>query len=161
MMFNGCLSWQPAVFGGGCFQRAVNMSLARVCEEEAVKNCVLVGDATNPSFLTTKGGASAKNIAAMQAVAYGVGFLAVAFLLYVVMFGASSSGFIGTLHDQLTGCYCLRPIFRLCCGKRCAKFAHKMEDVCCWRPVQRRPHRAAPLARPTTGGTVRMHGSVQ
>ena len=70
----------------------------------------------------------------MQAVAYGVGFLAVAFLLYVVMFGASSSGFIGTLHDQLTGCYCLRPIFRLCCGKRCAKFAHKMEDVCCWRP---------------------------
>ena len=65
---------------------------------------------------------------------YGVGILVAGFLLYVCAFGASSSGFIGHLHDQLTGCYCLRPIFRLCFGKRCAAFCNKLEHACCWRP---------------------------
>ena len=41
------------------------------------------------------------------AAVYLVIFLVAGFLLYVCMFGASSSGVIGTLHDQLTGCYCL------------------------------------------------------
>jgi hypothetical protein len=59
------------------------------------------------------------------------------FLLYVCAFGASSSGFIGVLHEQLTGCFCLRPLFplfRLCCGPRCKKFFGSVETVFCWRP---------------------------
>ena len=68
------------------------------------------------------------------AAVYLVIFLVAGFLLYVCMFGASSSGVIGTLHDQLTGCYCLRPLLRLCCGPRCTRFWRQVEHTCCWRP---------------------------
>ena len=56
------------------------------------------------------------------------------FVLYVCMFGASSSGFIGYAHDVLTGCPCLRPIFRRCFGPRVRRAFDYVEDVCCWRP---------------------------
>ena len=60
--------------------------------------------------------------------------LLVPFLLYVLCFGGSSSGFIGQLHHQLAGCRCLQPLFRRICGPRCMRAASKVEDVCCWRP---------------------------
>ena len=65
---------------------------------------------------------------------WGVVLLITAFVLYVVMFGASSNGLIGVMHDWLTGCYCLRPIFRRVCGPRCQRFWRRIEHVCCWRP---------------------------
>ena len=67
-------------------------------------------------------------------VVYATVVILVGFLLYVCMFGASSSGVIGALHDQLTGCYCLRPCLRLCFGQRCARFFGRIEHICCWRP---------------------------
>ena len=66
--------------------------------------------------------------------AYVAAIVVVAFLLYVCAFGGSSSGVIGKLHDALTGCYCLRPLFRLCCGRRCARFWGTVEHACCWKP---------------------------
>ena len=57
--------------------------------------------------------------------------LAVGFILYTCMFGASSTGFIGTLHHN---CFYLRPLLKLCFGPRCGRFASKIEYVCCWRP---------------------------
>jgi len=60
--------------------------------------------------------------------------LAIGFLLYVLMFGASSTGFIGKMHEFLCGCYCLRPITRRLCGPRCQSVMLKVERRCCWRP---------------------------
>ena len=57
-----------------------------------------------------------------------------AFILYVIMFGASSTGFIGVMHDWLTGCYCLRPVFRRLCGPKCQRAWRRIEYICCQRP---------------------------
>ena len=62
-------------------------------------------------------------------VAVGIGFL-----LYVLMFGASSTGVIGKLHNWMCGCYCLRPITRRLCGPKCQRALQRAEDVCCYRP---------------------------
>ena len=70
----------------------------------------------------------------MMALVYLFITLIIGFLLYVCMFGASSTGFIGTLHNELTGCFCLRPLLRLCFGPRCTKLVNKIEYACCWRP---------------------------
>lgn len=56
--------------------------------------------------------------------------LAVSFLLYVCIFGGSSTGFIGKLHRLLVRCEC----FGLCFGRRCAHFLSRSEEVCCGRP---------------------------
>eukprot|EP00315_Gephyrocapsa_oceanica_P032215 CAMPEP_0185413650 /NCGR_PEP_ID=MMETSP1365-20130426/5174_1 /TAXON_ID=38817 /ORGANISM="Gephyrocapsa oceanica, Strain RCC1303" /LENGTH=388 /DNA_ID=CAMNT_0028016531 /DNA_START=35 /DNA_END=1201 /DNA_ORIENTATION=- len=56
--------------------------------------------------------------------------LAVSFLLYVCIFGGSSTGFIGKLHRLLVRCEC----FGLCFGRRCARFLASTEEVCCGRP---------------------------
>lgn len=60
--------------------------------------------------------------------------LTVAFLLYACLFGASSTGYIGSLHRMLTSCWCLRPCVDKCFGPRCCKILRHVEDVCCWRP---------------------------
>ena len=61
-------------------------------------------------------------------------FLVVSFLLYVCVFGGSSSGVIGKLHHFLTSCGCARRLLGKCFGKRCFSFMEKVEDYCCWRP---------------------------
>ena len=66
----------------------------------------------------------------MMMYVYIVLVAATGFILYVCMFGASSTGLIGDLHNALTGCVCLRPCFRLCCGPRCAKFFSRIEYIC-------------------------------
>ena len=70
----------------------------------------------------------------MVAALYAGVALSVAFLLYVVCFGASSTGFIGSLHHTITSCACLQPLFRRICGPRCTRAFGKLEEVCCWRP---------------------------
>ena len=62
-----------------------------------------------------------------------VSVVGVGIILYVCMFGASSTGMIGELHQVLTGCLCLRPCFRLCCGPRCTKFFSNVEYICVCR----------------------------
>ena len=60
----------------------------------------------------------------------------VSFLLYVCMFGGSSTGVIGTLHHFLTAGVggCVRRVLGKCFGKRCFSCMEKVEDYCCWRP---------------------------
>ena len=62
--------------------------------------------------------------------------IVVSFLLYVLCFGASSSGVIGQLHHFLTASVggCLRRVLGKCFGKRCFACMEKVEDYCCWRP---------------------------
>ena len=62
--------------------------------------------------------------------------IVVSFLLYVLCFGASSSGVIGQLHHFLTASVggCLRSVLGKCFGKRCFACMEKVEDYCCWRP---------------------------
>ena len=62
--------------------------------------------------------------------------IVVSFLLYVLCFGASSSGVTGQLHHFLTASVggCLRGVLGKCFGKRCFACMEKVEDYCCWRP---------------------------
>ena len=62
--------------------------------------------------------------------------IVVSFLLYVLCFGASSSGVIGQLHHFLTASVggCLRRVLGKCFSKRCFACMEKVEDYCCWRP---------------------------
>ena len=79
-------------------------------------------------------GAMAAGLSLGNPYVLGCLLLSSGFVLYVCMFGASSSGFIGYAHDVLTGCPCLRPIFRRCFGPRVRRAFDYVEDVCCWRP---------------------------
>ncbi|KAL1523796.1 hypothetical protein AB1Y20_018719 [Prymnesium parvum] len=65
---------------------------------------------------------------------YGTLLVGCAFLLYVCMFGGSSSGWVGKLHDMLTTCSCLGPCLHRVFGPRCCAALRRVEDVCCWRP---------------------------
>lgn len=60
----------------------------------------------------------------------------VSFVLYICMFGGSSTGVIGTLHHFLTAGVggCVRRVLGKCFGKRCFSCMEKVEDYCCWRP---------------------------
>ena len=62
--------------------------------------------------------------------------IVVSFLLYVLCFGASSSGAIGQLNHFLTASVggCIRGVLGKCFGKRCFTAMEKVEDYCCWRP---------------------------
>ena len=70
----------------------------------------------------------------MGIVVYLGVLLVVAFLLYVCVFGGSSSGWIGGLHHTLTSCPCLKPCLNKIFGPRCWSALRRVEDVCCWRP---------------------------
>ena len=67
---------------------------------------------------------------------YGGVALGLGFLIYVLMFGASSTGFIGKLHDWMCGCYCLRPIMRRLCGPKCDGPCGRCLTKHCRRGVQ-------------------------
>ena len=60
----------------------------------------------------------------------------VSFLLYVICFGASSSGVIGQLNYILTAGVggCMRQVLGKCFGKRYFTCMERAEDYCCWRP---------------------------
>ena len=62
------------------------------------------------------------------------GLLGVGFMLFVCAFGGSSSGVVGDLHNAITGCTCLQPLFRRLCGPRCQYICGRVEHHCCWRP---------------------------
>ena len=64
----------------------------------------------------------------------GAMLLSFAFVLYVCMFGASSSGWVGQLHHVFTSCPCLKPCLNRIFGPRVWGAIRYVEDVCCWRP---------------------------
>ena len=111
------------------------VSQPRVHEEVRLRHLLAaVGGARRPASAVLALALLVSVAVGMSVAFYVTISVTVSFLLYVCVFGGSSSGVIGQLHRALTGCYWLRRCCGRLCGGRCGRVFRWVEGQCCWKP---------------------------